>query len=70
MGSNESIGYPQTEEQIDKAIESNLERGFIIGLQGSDLIVQNLKGRGAVRINKEEWNDLKVVIEALLPGTT
>lgn len=56
------------DKEIDDAIARNIERKWVVGVQNKDLIVQNFEGRGAIKINAEEWDDLKLVIDALIPG--
>lgn len=56
-----------TEDEINAAIGRNMERSWIIGVRGDFVIVQSGK-HGACRISQEDWPDLKLVIDTLMPG--
>lgn len=57
-----------TEVEINEAIGRNLKRGWIIGVQGEYLIVNSFSGLGSCLISQEHWPDLKLAIDALIPG--
>jgi hypothetical protein len=57
-----------TEDEINQAITRNMERRWVVGVQGEHVIINNYDGLGACKISQEHWPDLKLVIETLLPG--
>jgi hypothetical protein len=57
-----------TEAEINDAITRNMERRWVVGVQGEYVIINNYDGLGACKISQEHWPDLKLVIDVLIPG--
>lgn len=57
-----------TEAEINQAITRNMERRWVVGVQDNYIIINNYDGLGACKISPEHWEDLKLVIDVLMPG--
>jgi hypothetical protein len=57
-----------SEAEINDAITRNMERKWIVGVQGEHVVVVNYRGLGGCKISQEDWPDLKLVIDTLIPG--
>jgi hypothetical protein len=57
-----------TEEEINQAITRNMQRRWVVGVQGEYVVINNYNGLGACKISQEHWEDLKLVIDVLMPG--